>query len=61
MESAGIYFMTGYRHSAKMLKDLSANFILENFDAVKNTDKMKLVCKDPKALVELLEFGHGKK
>ena len=53
--------MTGYRHSAKMLKDLSANFILENFDAVKNTDKMKLVCKDPKALVELLEFGHGKK
>ena len=57
--NAGKYFMTGYLHCAKKLKDHAANFILENFKAVKNTNEFKLVSKDPKALMELLEIGHG--
>ena len=60
MENAGKYFMTGYLHSAKLLKDFSANFILKNFNEVKNTDEMRLVRKDPKALFEILEFNNGK-
>ena len=52
--------MTGFLHSAKSLKDLSAKFIIDNFDAVEDTEGMKLVRQDPKALFEILKFSHGK-
>ena len=59
VENAGKYYMAGFLHSAKSLKDFSAKFICDNFDAVKDTDGMIAVRHNSKALDEILEFSRG--
>ena len=54
VESVSSLLITSTRHNAEVLKKISLDFVLENFETVKLSEGFKELVKEPDLLMEIL-------